>query len=157
MRWHKCVERNGQGIELCLFGLALSWQQYALVLLDADNGAFCVAQKRHVWSCYWSYQHLQGLTSTVIPFAFCGRSGDRQWLEIGFMAAPPARVVNTSGAGDCLVAGALFGLLRGCNPTEALAHGMVCHGFCPLLRFCAICRPLPTCSSQEQLCHLRPQ
>lgn len=41
------------------------------------------------------------------------------------MAALPAEVVNTSGAGDCLVAGTLFGILRGCSPVEALAHGMV--------------------------------
>ena len=41
------------------------------------------------------------------------------------MAAPHAVAVNTSGAGDCLVAGSLWALLRGCSPLEALAHGMV--------------------------------
>lgn len=41
------------------------------------------------------------------------------------MAAPPAAVVNTSGAGDCLVAGTLFGLLQGFSVVKALAHGMV--------------------------------
>ncbi|EIE24488.1 Ribokinase-like protein [Coccomyxa subellipsoidea C-169] len=68
------------------------------------------------------------LTLGHLGAALCTLSGDGRWLEIGFMAAPPARVVNTSGAGDCLVAGALFGLLRGCSPTEALAHGIVCCG-----------------------------
>jgi sugar/nucleoside kinase (ribokinase family) len=43
------------------------------------------------------------------------------------MAAPAASVVNTSGAGDCLVAGCLWGLLQGLPPVHALACGMVSH------------------------------
>jgi len=38
----------------------------------------------------------------------------------------PASVATTSGAGDCLVAGAAAALLRGLPPPQALAHGMVC-------------------------------
>lgn len=37
----------------------------------------------------------------------------------------PASVATTSGAGDCLVAGAAAALLRGLPPTQALAHGAV--------------------------------
>lgn len=40
------------------------------------------------------------------------------------MPALPATVVNCSGAGDCLVAGCLFGLARGLNAVASLAHGM---------------------------------
>ncbi|KAK9909674.1 hypothetical protein WJX75_005922 [Coccomyxa subellipsoidea] len=64
------------------------------------------------------------LTLGHMGAALCTLSGDRRWLEIEQMAALPAEVVNTSGAGDCLVAGTLFGILRGCSPVEALAHGM---------------------------------
>lgn len=38
--------------------------------------------------------------------------------------ALPARVVNCSGAGDCMVAGCLFALVQGRSAEEALAHGV---------------------------------
>ena len=41
------------------------------------------------------------------------------------LPALPARVVNTSGAGDCLVAGTMWALVSGQEPATALAHGMV--------------------------------
>ena len=41
------------------------------------------------------------------------------------MLAMPARVVTASGAGDCLVAGCCWGLLKGHDTVTALAHGMV--------------------------------
>jgi fructose-1-phosphate kinase PfkB-like protein len=40
------------------------------------------------------------------------------------MPALPATVVNCSGAGDCLVAGCLFGLVLGLPAEAALAHGV---------------------------------
>ncbi len=46
-------------------------------------------------------------------------------MEAVQFPALPARVANTSGAGDCLVAGALWGLTQGLDPAAALAHGMV--------------------------------
>jgi sugar/nucleoside kinase (ribokinase family) len=41
------------------------------------------------------------------------------------MADRPAAVVNVNGAGDCLVAGALAGIICGQSPLQALAIGMV--------------------------------
>eukprot|EP00976_Prorocentrum_cordatum_P010006 200501-Prorocentrum_minimum.AAC.4 len=41
------------------------------------------------------------------------------------MAALPATVVNVNGAGDCLVAGSLAGIISGRSPVNALAMGMV--------------------------------
>ena len=41
------------------------------------------------------------------------------------LQAIPAVVVNTSGAGDSLVGGALAALLTGASPITALAHGLV--------------------------------
>jgi sulfofructose kinase len=40
------------------------------------------------------------------------------------LPALPARVLNCSGAGDCLVAGCLFGLAQGRAPLSALACGV---------------------------------
>ena len=42
------------------------------------------------------------------------------------MPALPAAVVNTNGAGDCLVAGCCMRLLQGGTPLAALAFGLVC-------------------------------
>ena len=41
------------------------------------------------------------------------------------MPALPAKLITTSGAGDCLVAGCCWSLLRGQALRTALAHGMV--------------------------------
>lgn len=41
------------------------------------------------------------------------------------MPALPAKLVTTSGAGDCLVAGCCWGLLKRQDALTALAHGMV--------------------------------
>ena len=41
------------------------------------------------------------------------------------MPALPAQLVTTSGAGDCLVAGCCWGLLKGQDALTALSHGMV--------------------------------
>ncbi|CAL8467484.1 g7022 [Coccomyxa elongata] len=64
------------------------------------------------------------LTLGRLGAALCTLSGDGRWLQIDHLAAPHAGMVNTSGAGDCLVAGSLWALLHGCSPVEALAHGM---------------------------------
>ena len=45
------------------------------------------------------------------------------------MPALPAKVVTTSGAGDCLVAGCCWSLLKGQALSAALAHGMVSSPF----------------------------
>ena len=42
--------------------------------------------------------------------------------------ALPATVVNTSGAGDCLVGGAVAALVGGADPVDALAHGVAAAG-----------------------------
>ena len=41
------------------------------------------------------------------------------------MPALPAKLITTSGAGDCLVAGCCWSLLKGQTSSTALAHGMV--------------------------------
>ena len=41
------------------------------------------------------------------------------------LPAVPASIVNTNGAGDCLVAGSLACLVQGQAPISALAFGMV--------------------------------
>ena len=41
------------------------------------------------------------------------------------MPALPAKLITTSGAGDCLVAGCCWSLLKGQALSAALAHGMV--------------------------------
>ena len=53
----------------------------------------------------------------------CGRRDGK--LQVAHLPALPAKVVNTSGAGDCLVAGAMWSLVAGHEPAIALAHGMV--------------------------------
>ena len=45
--------------------------------------------------------------------------------QIHHMPALPAKVRNTNGAGDCLVAGACMRLLQGATPVAALAFGLV--------------------------------
>ena len=42
------------------------------------------------------------------------------------LPALPATIVNTNGAGDCLVAGALAALLQGQSSIAALGFGVVC-------------------------------
>ena len=57
--------------------------------------------------------------------ALCTLSVDRRWIEAALLpAAPAAAIVNCSGAGDALVAGACYGLLDGRPPVEALALGV---------------------------------
>jgi sugar/nucleoside kinase (ribokinase family) len=46
-------------------------------------------------------------------------------VRVVHMAVLPARVINTSGAGDCAVGGAAVALLAGLLPDQALAHGLV--------------------------------
>lgn len=42
-----------------------------------------------------------------------------------YLPAVPANIVNTSGAGDCLVGGALARLVQGASPLQAIATGVV--------------------------------
>lgn len=45
--------------------------------------------------------------------------------QVHLMPAITASVVNTNGAGDCLVAGACMRLMQGGTPLAALAYGIV--------------------------------
>ena len=45
--------------------------------------------------------------------------------RVQHLSAPSATVVNVNGAGDCLVAGSLAGLISGCSTIKALAMGIV--------------------------------
>ena len=53
--------------------------------------------------------------------ALCTLSQGQRQLRITHIPALPAAVVNCSGAGDCLVAGCLYGLTTGETPEQALA------------------------------------
>ena len=53
----------------------------------------------------------------------CSAGGRR--IQVEHMPALPARLITTSGAGDCLVAGCCWSLLKGQALSAALAHGMV--------------------------------
>ena len=50
---------------------------------------------------------------------------DTSVIQVHHLSPMPARIVNTNGAGDCVVAGALACLVRGSIPLAALAYGMV--------------------------------
>lgn len=60
--------------------------------------------------------------------ALCTLTSNNKQLLAQHFPAVPATIVNTSGAGDCLVGGALARLGQGASALEALAFGMVC--FC---------------------------
>lgn len=63
--------------------------------------------------------------------ALCVLSSCGKKVEAQHVPAVPASIVNTSGAGDCLVAGTLACLVQGATPIEALALGLV--------RFAVLC------------------
>ena len=50
---------------------------------------------------------------------------DNSGIHVQHLSPMPANIVNTNGAGDCVVAGALACLVRGSVPLAALAYGMV--------------------------------
>ncbi|KAK9817037.1 hypothetical protein WJX72_008719 [[Myrmecia] bisecta] len=56
--------------------------------------------------------------------AVCRLDKASRSIVVAHMSALPAQVVNLSGAGDCLVAGAVAALLQGKTDAQALAHGM---------------------------------
>lgn len=49
---------------------------------------------------------------------------DSSGIKVHHLSPVPAKIVNTNGAGDCVVAGALACLVRGSIPLAALAYGM---------------------------------
>ena len=59
--------------------------------------------------------------------ALCTLAPSSKGLTIQHLPAVPAQIVNTNGAGDCLVAGSLAYLLQGKSAVQALAFGMVGH------------------------------
>ena len=75
------------------------------------------------------------LTLGPLGAALCTLSQDRRSICISHLPAPPAKVVNSSGAGDCLVAGCAAALLAGAQPLNALAHGQVCILCCASCEF----------------------
>ena len=75
--------------------------------------------------------------------ACCSRSASGGGISVAHMPTAPAQLVTTSGAGDCLVAGCCWGLLKGRGPVEALAHGMVRGSPC-----------IPGCAYAQDLCAL---
>ena len=60
--------------------------------------------------------------------ALCTLGDHRRVLLAVHLPALPVNIVNTNGAGDCLVAGCLASLLQRKHPDRlsALAYGMVC-------------------------------
>lgn len=68
-------------------------------------------------------QHIV-LTLGALGAALCRLSEDKAQIVIVHGSALSARVNNCSGAGDCLVAGFLDGLLHGVSPEKALAWGL---------------------------------
>lgn len=57
--------------------------------------------------------------------ALCTAASSQVAIHVCHMPALKAQLANTSGAGDCLVAGACMRLLEGGGAPSALAHGMV--------------------------------
>lgn len=57
--------------------------------------------------------------------AVCTLDASKTGMITHHLPAFPARIVNTNGAGDCLVAGSLACLGQGQRPVDALAFGMV--------------------------------
>ena len=64
------------------------------------------------------------LTLGGLGAALCTLSLDRRSILVHHAPALPATVANCSGAGDCLVAGFMHALLRGCDDAQALAWGV---------------------------------
>ncbi|GAB4817082.1 hypothetical protein N2152v2_004128 [Parachlorella kessleri] len=66
------------------------------------------------------------LTLGPVGAALCtpGPDNPSSTICVQHLPALPAKVVNCSGAGDCLVAGCLFGLTQGRTPLQALACGV---------------------------------
>jgi len=55
----------------------------------------------------------------------CSFDASSTSLVTQHLPAVSANIVNTNGAGDCLVAGSLAHLVQGNSPVDALAFGMV--------------------------------
>ena len=82
--------------------------------------------------------------AALCTISSCGRKVVAQHVP-----AVPASIVNTSGAGDCLVAGTLARLVQGATPSGALAFGVVSIAFCvpnitPAFVVLADCVPMQT-------------
>ena len=63
------------------------------------------------------------LTLGSMGAVLCTLSADGRHVVAHHCPALPARVVNCSGAGDCLVAGMVHALLQNSDPVAALAFG----------------------------------
>ena len=64
------------------------------------------------------------LTLGAVGAALCRLDPGGRQVLVTHMPALAAAVVNCSGAGDCLVAGCLFGLAQGSTPEQALSYGL---------------------------------
>lgn len=85
--------------------------------------------------------------------AVCSLDTSKTGMVTHHLAASPARIVNTNGAGDCLVAGSLACLGQGQRPVDALAFGMVSwHSFYTLSAIKVVnCWYSGTCISKSKL------
>ncbi|KAL4448643.1 hypothetical protein ABPG75_005862 [Micractinium tetrahymenae] len=92
---------------------AASHAEAALHLMLPDIATLLLAGVRHLV-----------LTLGVDGAALCTLAPGGQAVEVVHVPALPATVVNCSGAGDCLVAGCLFGLAQGVSAAEALCYGV---------------------------------
>lgn len=86
----------------------------------------CVADAKR--AAHWLWQ--QGVGRTVLSLGkqgvcWCDAKG-----QVGFMATKtatnPVQIVNTNGAGDALLAGALYGLLAAFSWPQVMQWGMAC-------------------------------
>jgi sugar/nucleoside kinase (ribokinase family) len=100
----------------------LGWTRGAdLCFPNLEEGALLAGEKdldlisERLLSCYSGVVLKLGAEGTL----YAGASGERSRLP-----AAPARVVDTTGAGDALCAGFLAAWLSGAPPTEALRRGV---------------------------------
>lgn len=86
-------------------------------------------QLQRVQSVYLLQAGVKNVILTLGPqgAALCTLPQSGKGLIIQHLPAATAKIVNTNGAGDCLVAGSLAYLLQGKSALQALAFGMVGH------------------------------
>lgn len=105
--------------------------RHVVLTLGADGAALCTLAPgaQAVAGGWWHAVVLQGSASTwqrhLQPAAdaphCCYHTACLP--AVCHLPALPATVVNCSGAGDCLVAGCLYGLAQGLSAEASLAHG----------------------------------
>jgi sugar/nucleoside kinase (ribokinase family) len=100
----------------------LGWTRGAnLCLPNLEEGALLAAEKGPDLIAHKLLLHYSGIVLKLgaMGAMYAGASGEQVHLP-----APPARVVDTTGAGDALCAGFLAAWLAGGTPVEALRRGL---------------------------------